>query len=319
MGSTKKCTVSLNKATEAADVTLNGVMEMLRGIKKDTESTADSLSQYMDTMDNKVESLSETVKADSDRITSLENKIAVLLKNSSPAPNSTELAKQAILRNNICIHGIPSGITLSLDSIVTGIASALGIQILTSDYSSVYRTAGNGDRPGFIIVKLNQFSKKLEVLKAKRTKNKLTLKDLKLNIQPDDQHVFVNNQLTPHFGKILQTAKKAVAEKKLFSCWIALNCLCVKPSEQSERILVRDMTELNAAINGSTTSTISAHPSTSGAKAPSTAKSAPSNKKNGKRRASNETDNTANPINPAKKSSSTSTVGIAQPNESNSK
>lgn len=304
----------MNKVTNNVEPSLSGVMEILRGIKNDTNSTSNSLSQYMQTMDSKVEAISTTVKVDSDRISILEKKIAEMERSASVAPVSNELAKQSNLRNNICLHGIPLVDTCSLDTIVTAVGSALGIQLSSSDYQSVYRTTGNGNLPGFIIVKLNEFSKKLEILKAKRSKSTLSLKDLNLNILPEGQIIFVNNQLTPHFSKLLQIAKKAVADKKLHSCWIALNCLCVKLSENSERTLVRDMTELQKAINGPPKSATNIQSSVSGTQAPATAKNVPTSNKNGKRRASNETITTQH-TNPAKKPSTIPTNGKAQTNE----
>lgn len=303
----KKCTVPVKKMPNA-EPSLSGVMDLLKGIKNDTKSTSDSLAQYMQTMDTRVDSLSNTVNTDSDRISKLEAKIAALEKNASAAPNSNEMAKQANLRNNICLHGIPSLDTISLDNIVTATVSALGIQLSTSDYSSVYRTSGSGSLPGFIIVKLNEFTKKLEILKAKRSINSLCLKDLNLNLQPDDQPIFVNNQLTPHFGKLLQIAKKAVSERKLHSCWIALNCLCIKPAENSDRILIRNMADLERALNGSSKPPGRDQTNIRSEVAPTKSAPAPASMKNKKRRASNET------VNPAKKTTS-STQGNAQNKE----
>lgn len=74
----------------------------------------------------------------------------------------------------------------------------------------------------------------------------------------------------------MRKGKNAVVDKKLHSCWVTMNGICVKVSESGERVFIKCMEDLDAVL-GTEVAT----------------KSVGSSKKNNKRKASKEQDNPA--------------------------
>lgn len=114
--------------------------------------------------------------------------------------NGNELNKQAVLKNNLSICGIPFAEGENLIEILFIIARLIGVNCQQQDLQSVYRTKNKI----YIIAKFVNFETKVAFLENK-LKRKVMLIDIYGVMASDDAQdtqVFINNHLTPHFGRL---------------------------------------------------------------------------------------------------------------------
>lgn len=170
-------------------------------------------------------------------VESLTNRVAQLEKDAAASHKSLvrfELSQQRLLSNNICIHGIPMASKDDPKKALAALCTALNVKLESNDCRKVYRGAPGADAPGVIVAHLASFTKKMEILNAKRThKPKLCVRDLKLPTTDADREVFVNSQLTPYYAELLSACKKARTDNKVKSCWLASAGISVKLLDDS--------------------------------------------------------------------------------------
>lgn len=274
MGSTgvnKRAASSKNEANMSPASTDNPkepsmgeMMTLLKSINKTVSSSDAKLSDYIQANDTKVNDVIDKANANSDRISELERQMAALVQNHGANKNirnegvsngtfSDEKSKQSSLRNNICIQGISQRENENLDDIVQAVCTVLKISLQRNEYSTAYRTKGSAKSPGFIIVRLTDFSKKMEILKAKRSIQRLSSAQLRVE-GLSDSIIYVNNHVTPFFGKMLASGRKAVQSKQLHSIWLAKECIRAMKTATSDHILVANMSELDTLINSAPSS-----------------------------------------------------------------
>lgn len=124
-----------------------------------------------------------------------------------------EILKQEQLKNNISISGVPPNIIKSDNNtaeFVIKIAKALGVDYNVSQFTS-YAVAGNK----FIIVHFYNMKHKQTLMNKIRAKRSLMVEEaLQLN---SNSQIYLNDHLTPYFNSLYLAARKAKAEKKIFS------------------------------------------------------------------------------------------------------
>lgn len=233
--------------------TLSSLMELLSEVNERTKKSSVVLETYMKDNDGAINTISSSVGINTDKIKQLEDKIESLerkVSSNSSVPNTNEnveVTKQVKLRNNLCFHGIPIQDNEDIGKIVLDLCAVLNVVLNGDDFSNVYRTKGFGDYPGIIVLRLVNFNKKLEIMKAKRVKKSLSLADI--NLRPEDKQVFINNHVTPFFAKLMQVGRKAAVEDKIHSVWISKDRLCVKKTGTTEGVFVVDMEGLDKIIS----------------------------------------------------------------------
>lgn len=247
------CTVKLIKMSKAPS--LDDIMSKLNEIGQTTTSSASKLDSYMektDSLSDTVSSISSTVKSYDDRIAALEHKINQLVaaKSNNMVRMDDESAKQEALRRNICICGIPHTVNEDLGAILSALSSAIGCSYDPLDFADKYRVKTNTG--SLIVIRFNNFKKKLEFLAASKKKGKLLVSNLNLNVSSSNSTIYINNHLTPHFAKIFRMGRQAVIEKRIDSCWFALNCVCIVQSPGGDKQLVKSIREMEQLTNAST-------------------------------------------------------------------
>lgn len=193
------------------------IMEFLKTMKselctkKDLTSLKASLSSDIQLVDNKVEETKSELNTLRSRLEELESR-------DNLATFRQELQKQRLLRNNLSLMGIPIVPGESLSDIVIKIFASFDCIYTTNDIASVYRTKGENS---MIIVKLSSYDSKAAILQAKMKKS-THLSDIGLSEPSNDNNIiFINNHVTPYFGKLLQEGRRAMKENKIHSCWLA--------------------------------------------------------------------------------------------------
>lgn len=232
-------------------LSLQTIIDVLNEVKNTTADTNSILSTYMSDTNKKIDEVSSKTDKNGEKIASLEERMLKLEAKSEAASlsgDTSELSKQQALRNNICIHGVPYTEDENLNNILTLLSEAIDVPINAANYSKVYRTTSKPNNPGIIIVCFADFSKKIEILNARKAKPNLTVGDLKMNVNQTNK-VYINNHLTPFFGRIHRAGRLAVNEGKLYSCWMSMNSICVRQAENSERIYIKSMKELQDLLN----------------------------------------------------------------------
>lgn len=232
----------------SADV--SSINSKLDAILTCVSAVRDELSDYKKSNDANINTINVRVDANDEKLAELERKLAAL---ESARPNETnivkdsELLKQQQLKNNICFHGIPLKENENLHDIVKAIGSAIKVKIGPNDVISVHRTKPSQRSPGLIIVKLSSYEKKMEIMKAKRTKEKLFASQLKMKLEPANKMIFINHQMTPYYSTLFYKAKAAAVDGRLKNCWIGGGCLCLRLTDNTQTV-VKSCDELEAIV-----------------------------------------------------------------------
>lgn len=99
------------------------------------------------------------------------------------------------------------------------------------------------------IVKINNFAVKQRILKAKINKD-VRLRDVtNLNASDGNPLIFINNHVTPYFGKLLAEGRKAVKDKKIHSVWFNRNGCKLRLEANGPERVYRNMIEFNGLIS----------------------------------------------------------------------
>lgn len=233
---------------------LDDIMSKLNEIGQTTASSANKLDAYMektDAMSDTVSAISTTVKSYDDRIAALEDKINRLeaAKTTNMVRVDDESAKQEALRRNICICGIPHTENEDLNTILSTLSSAIGCSYDPLDFADKYRVKTKTG--SLIVIRFNNFRKKLEFLAASKKRGTLLVSNLNLNLSSNNSTIYINNHLTPYFAKIFHMGRQAVLEKRIVSCWFALNCVCIIKTPGDDKQLVRSLREMEQLTNPS--------------------------------------------------------------------
>lgn len=168
LNSFARVTKTIMSTNEDKQPTLLDVFNLIKSCA--TKSDIEQLTQKVTTHTN------ETAK----KFTKLNERVDQIASSSSMNTDrieqlevNVELLKQEQLKNNICISGIPSDITQSMDTaeIVIAIANSLGVQLVSSNFNA-YTVANNK----FIIVHMYNIKNKLLMVSNVRKKRALWLK-----------------------------------------------------------------------------------------------------------------------------------------------
>lgn len=199
-------------------------------------------------VDIKISAMQTELKAHNDHFSDIDERISKLETKLVSADYDRELAKQQALKKNISIFGCPKydDENVMLSAIKT--LQAFGADINESDFSAVYRTTGKKPNFSTIIVKFNSFEKKLAVLNSKPDKNgqkKVMASDV-FDAARSNAQIYVNNHVTPFFGRLLAAGRQAIKDGIVHSCWIGTTGCLIKLNEGGKPINVRSLDEFDS-------------------------------------------------------------------------
>lgn len=218
--------------------------------KTDMETFTDSVKSKLSSIEAKITSHDEKIEVMNTRLVKCENQAA-------SAQYQLELEKQRQLKNNLSIFGVCRSDSENLKQIVSSIFGKIGCAAEDHQIISCYRINGNGNN--IIIAKLSDYELKQNVLKEK-AKKPLSLGDVvTCDSNAAGTSIFINNHVTPFFGKLLKEGRLAVKEGKIHSCWLnAFGCQ-LKFDEDGKQHGFRSIDELKSLITNKTSSKPNQH------------------------------------------------------------
>lgn len=251
---------------------LEDIMTKLHEITNISVSSASKLDSYIaktDELSVNVTAIASTVNTYDVRIAELEAKINKLegAKTHDTVRMDDESVKQEALRRNVCIFGIPHTVNENLGTILSALSSAIGCSIDPLDIADKYRVKATAP-VGLIVIRFNNFKKKLEFLASAKRKGRLSVSSLNLNLSSSESIIYINNHLTPYFAKIFRMGRQAVMDKKIDSCWFAMNCVCIVKSPGEEKILVKSLRAMEQLFDTPQNMGVVGRPQSSGPSAP---------------------------------------------------
>lgn len=131
---------------------------------------------------------------------------------------NNELLKQALLRNNIVIFGVPPSERENLMGLLLAIAEAKSINVLPQDVCDITRANDRGASPT-IVVKFNSMNVKMEFLQARKT---IFLGDVfKSNSKRNSNNrIRMREDYTPHFREMMHIWQDAIRDGRLQDAWL---------------------------------------------------------------------------------------------------
>lgn len=225
------------KAKSTDNSSNNQILNLLTDIKQQQFTKKDGML-LKKVCDKKFLAIDSELKTHSTLLAELDSRMNHYDSKFAAADYERELQKQNALKNNISIFGCSKSENEDLKKTVIKIFNAFGIKLDAADFVSVYRTTGK--RPSFssIIVKFASFDKKLSVLNAKANKP-IKCTDVFGAKYSDNTQIYLNNHVTPFFGRLLAAGRAAVKEEIIHSCWIGSNGCLIKLLENGKPMIIR--------------------------------------------------------------------------------
>lgn len=226
-------------SSEADDSKHCELLSLLTDIRQQNSSTNLELSTLQKAMTGKFVAIDEELQSNRKSVDIIATKLTAMESRIDAVTHDKELAKQQQLKNNNSIFGFPKVDGEEVTKIAIRIFGAFGCNFVDADFNAVYRSIGKSAVMSTIIVKFNDFNKKLSALEMK-AKKPVVLGDIAdcPNSQRD-KPIFINNHVTPFFARLLAVGRQGVRDKKIHSCWIGSTGCLVKTKEDAQPKSVR--------------------------------------------------------------------------------
>ena len=221
--SDKDFTDSLVTALTDARV-INALQAAFSGIVEKMTEEITSLKQCIDERDKQIQSLSEQV----DELKQQEKRNVVRIDGLSEHHG----------------HGLWQNEESAAETVSKFVSETLEIPLMKWEIESAFRVGKKDQsRPRRLIVRFLSHDKKKAIMMAKKK-----LRQTQGNI-PVRNQVFLNDDLTELRGKIFQTARQAVKDKRLFSTWIFDGKVFVKVKQSDDPVQVKTLSGVNAVLS----------------------------------------------------------------------
>lgn len=211
--------------TEIKEPTLSDLMNQLH---KNHAETNKHIDDTIGGIKSEINNIRTETKATTQKMTELEKNIEIL--------------KQDKLKNNVKISGLPD-IKFESEVFVYNLFNTLDIELVDEDFDSYFTKYGN-----FIIIQFDSYKKKAMLLRKMKEKKGVMTEQIFEGIKSNSQ-IYVNDQLTPYFGKLLQSARSAMKNGKLLAVSSRGGKIRIKKNEQSPFIFIFNEYELNHTMN----------------------------------------------------------------------
>lgn len=225
------------------------LMQYLKDMKNDL-CTKQDLSVLKQNVTTQIKSIDTKVNTTKTELNQLNQRLIELETNKQTSSFRLELDKQRTLKNNITIMGIPYIEGEDIKDLVSKIFTVINCSIKIES-TTVYRTKGKNS---MIVVKLDEYPSKLSILQAKTNKTIRLKNIISCDLSTGDGIVFINNHVTPYFGKLLQVGRLAMKNKQIHSCWLASMGCMLRVQENSQPMGYRSVIEFNEIIQSKTES-----------------------------------------------------------------
>lgn len=217
--------------------------EMLDAVKKNSEN--------IKIINEKVEQIEEAAKTNEKKIKKVELKIAGYEGNTEQLKFEIEQLKSKELENDITIAGISKREGENLTEVLQKVCRTLKVNINDNE-AVTYRTKGNENNPGFIVVKLKDLKKKYELLAAKRKIGNVFEEQLYNSENTgsvNNKQIFINHHITPYFNGILYQARQAKAQGIINAAWANSAGVYYKINEDDLPKRFQSINEIQQVLN----------------------------------------------------------------------
>lgn len=224
------------------NVSNDQIVKLLMDIKE-SQFTKKEGTALRKSFDTKFATIGTELKAHNDRISDIDERMSQFESKLVNATYERELHKQQLLKNNITIFGCPKQESENVTQVALAVFKAFGNEFVAGDFASVYRTAGKKPNFSSIVVKFVLFEKKLAAINTK-AKKPIKVSDIYTGQQSKSQ-VYLNNHVTPFFGRLLAAGRQATKDEVIHSCWIGSNGCLIKIQEDGKPINIKSTDDLD--------------------------------------------------------------------------
>lgn len=223
---------------------------LILSIKK-TQCTKHDMKLFMDTVNSKLVAIESKVSSQDDKIETINKRLDKCESQAASAQYQLELEKQRLLKNNVSIFGVGRSDGENLMGIALALFNKIGCAVADNQVVNCYRI--NGKSNNIIIVKLADYELKQKILKEK-SKTPVTVGELtSCNSDAASTIIYINNHVTPFFGKLLHEGRKAVKNGEIHSCWLNSFGCQLKIDENGKQHGYRTVDELKKLISSKKT------------------------------------------------------------------
>lgn len=222
------------------------LLAMLTSIQQ-TQCTKDDMKTFTESVNSKLIGIEEKVSSQDVKIEAMNNRLAKCENQAASAQFQLELEKQRSLKNNVSIFGVGRNDGENLPQIVSSIFDKIGCAVTDGQVVNCYRLNGNGNN--IIVVKLSDYEVKQNILKVKAQKPVKLGDVITCEANEAGSVIYINNHVTPFFGKLLKEGRIAVKKGEIHSCWINSFGCQLKLTENGKQHCYRSVDELSSLIS----------------------------------------------------------------------
>lgn len=224
------------------------MMVLLKEIR-DSQCTRNDFQRYSQTIKKQFDDVHQEIETNTAAIGSMDSRIITIEKALERNKYEAELSKQNVISRNLSVMGVPPVINEDLISIALKLFSLVGCELKRTDIFGCYRIKKGKAFTNIFIVKINDFTVKHNILKAKVTKE-IKLKDvINANAESSNQSVYINNHVIPFFGKLLAEGRRRIKDKNVHSVWLGKNGCQLRFDAAGPEHSYRSLEELNRLVD----------------------------------------------------------------------
>lgn len=214
---------------------------------KESQCTKDDMKLLTKSVNKKLNEMDVKLTAHDTKIETMNKRLDTFESEAASARYQSECDKQRTLKNNISIFGIERKEKEDLLQIVLNICEKIGCKIEKSQVVNHYRI----NNTNIIIVQLCDFELKQQILGAK-AKEAMRASDISGGASgasnAESPAVYINNHVTPFFGKLLREGRQAVKKGDIHSCFVNSHGCQLKFEENGKPHNYKSVDELNKLI-----------------------------------------------------------------------
>lgn len=244
-GQSSKNTISTNVGH-----TNDEMLELLREIRK-TQCTKDDFTKYEKAISKQFSAVENRISSNTTSIETMEVRLKNVEESLEASKYDAEIAKQNLLSRNLSIVGIPMMENENLRALIVKLGTLVDCQVKNSDIFGTYRVHYGNKPTDIIIAKINDLRIKHEFLKKKAMKQ-LRVNDILEKPTNNNSFIYINNHVTPFFGRLLAEGRRIVKDYKFHSVRLTKTGCQIRLDDGGTDQIYRSVDELRklAAVHG---------------------------------------------------------------------
>lgn len=221
------------------------ISQNLELISSKLDTTNEKIANVQQSIDGEIQRIDVTLNNHNERINTIETKLDD--KNNENQIQmlqiEVEQLKQDRLKNNIRLTGLPAETLVNPVGAFMQIVDTLKLELLVSDITAYT----DHNKSSLIVIFYNQMYKRL-LMNTLRDRKVLLVEEVFPDIRSNAK-IYANDQLTPYFAKLFQTAWNAKSNGRLFSASSTGGRIKVKKTANSPLTTIECEATLHDIIN----------------------------------------------------------------------